>query len=848
MVLGCVQVGQAQRGGTENLPAMPDNLRDRIRFDEEDSKSYTNLTDAYLGKATFGISGKSKKKSNEYWRVFSDRDHNPVYSDDQLTAETGNFAKIGQKLYVVDERNEAIKVIGLPSDPYTDGSYEKSSVQFEGWIPKTKLLLWEQPLISENSSFEMKAFLMNLDDKELLTQFAQKGKDKDLVELYHAPDSREPVEKKQLYEVLFVFKYDPDSRRYLVANDAIIGGYGYELFWVSESRIKVWNTRLALEWNFDEDACEERSEGKGAAVFSMPQRALAYSKGEFDPGFGGRNEFLEAKDPCTDRRLGAPEVFDLKSNRYVGSVIRYPFFESRPDYYICGALTRFDPKSMIALDNWEATESQIDNKLEKGSRVNVMFVVNGQYTSRTNGAGYATLVDKVRNIFDRDTIFKGKVRVGATFFYDIKSARQPITVGPFAERSGLDEVKKAMADPKNYTAEPQIPLLYHGINEALERGSQLGETNVVIVLGGASDVFHRMVPVSNAERNPFYVSEKQVRDQVKKYNAHVLAMQVSTEGDYAMFYSEFRSHFRTKVLGEIVKQVDEDYARVAEFAEAQNLSYPQWISDNDKGQTNVRADLVKDYHLEYEVISAVDTRSDFGLNQKAIDEMVTDFAERVATKEKNMLVNLNRVVRDHSEWKSFIGSAGQEVVKSHLLQGFDDDQLRQLFLEKVQLLYTGYTPKFIKGQGEPLYQHVLFMSRQDLQEMRENIQRIKREALDARRQRKGVVDAWYGYGAAILKEDVAVLQKNYPVEKSKDLQRLLLSGVPELTQHSSMFSNFSAVEILTEGGKVGGEEIDTYLASLESKERNISELLRSANLEYRTGSYTFFWVPIEYLP
>ena len=838
----------AQRGGSEHLPAKPDNLRDRIRFDDEGSKDYTNLTNPYKAGSTFGISQRGKKRSSDYWRVFSDRDENVLYQDPGLNQAGSITASIGQKLYVLDENPNALKVLALKSDPYTDGSYDHGSVLGEGWIAKENLLLWEKPLISENSSFEMKAFLMNLNDQDLLAEFARKGKDKDLVELYHAPDAGEAVSKKQLYEVLFVFKYDSESRRYLVANDAIIGGYGYELFWVSESRIKVWNTRLALEWNFDSEACEERREGRSATVFSMPQRAIDYAAGQFDPDFGGENKFLDAKDPCSDRRLKAAEVFDPKSSRYVGSVIRYPFFESRPGYYVCGALTRFDPKSMIALDNWEATESEIDNKLEKGSRVNIMLAINGTFTSRKNAEYYADLVDQVRNSFDRDTIFKGKTRVGVTFFYDLKRGTPPLTIGPYADRAGLEEVKNAIADPQSYRSEPQIPLLYNGLNEALERGAQEGETNVLLLLGGSSDVFHRMVPVANAEKNPLYVSERELRDKIRKYNAHVMALQVDVEDEYAMFYSEFRNHFRTRVLGNIVKKVDEEYTRVAEFADAKNLSYPQWRSRDDLGVSNVRMDYVEDFHLEYAVLSAIDTRGDFSLPTKSINTLVTDFTDRIATKERNMLINLNKVVRDHSQWKSFIGSAGQEVVKSHLLQGFSDEQLKQLFLEKVQLLYTGYTPKIIEGQEHALYQQVLFMSRQDLQEMRENIQRIKREALDARRQRKGVVEAWYSYGAAILKEDVASLQKNYPVERSKDLQRLLLSGVPELTEHSSMFSRYSAVEILTEGGKVQGEDIDKYLGSLDAKERRISELLQSAKLEYRTGSYTFFWVPIEYLP
>lgn len=840
--------GVAQRGSNQYLPAKPDNLIDRVRFDEEGSKAYTNLSGPYTGDALFGMNPKSGKRSDTYWRIFSDRSGNVLFKDDKLTEPSKHKAEIGQKLYVIDESPIALKVLAMTSDPYTDGSYETAKVEMEGWIPKKKTLLWERPLISENSSFEMKAFLMNVNDRELLEEFARKGKNKDLVELYKAPDSGEPMSEKQLYEVLFVFKYDQDSRRYLVANDAVIGGYGYELFWVSESRIKVWNTRLALEWNFDESACEERLNNKAAVVFSDPARAVEYGKGEFQPDFGGKDDFLDAKDPCSDRRLPAPEVFDTKSQRYVGSVIRYPFFESRPGYYVCGALTRFDPKSMITIDNWEATESEIDNKLEKGSRVNIMFCINGSYTARKNAESYAKLIDKARNSFERDTVFQGKVRVGATIFYDHKRKTPPLTIGPFADRSGIEDVKKAVGDPKNYTAEPQIPLLYHGMNEAIERGAQEGETNVVIVLGGSSDVFHRMMPVTNAEANPFYLREQDLRSAIKKYNAHVLAVQVDTEGDYAAFYSEFRNHMRTKVLGEIVKEVDEDYARVAEFADAQNLSYPQWQAEDNTVADNVRLDVVKDYHLEYAVVSAIDTRDDFAIGSATAEDLVVDFTKRIAEKERVMLQNLYKVVRDHSEWKSFIGSAGQEVVKSHLLQGFSDDQLKQLFLEKVQLLYTGYTPKSIEGQTHHLYDQVLFMSRQDLQEMRENIQRIKREALDARRQRKGVVDAWYGYGAAILKEDIAALQKNFPVEKSKDLQRLLLSGVPELGMHSSMFSKYSAVEILTEGGKVQGEDIDAYLNGLEAKERNISELLRSANLEYRTGSYTFFWVPIEYLP
>ena len=204
------------------------------------------------------------------WVVYSDRENNKTYrSPGKNSRILISDIPFLEKFYVIDETNEYLHIIkeNNLSSRFTVSRNAKDY----GWIPKNKLLMWENCLVTANNKSLKRVILYNSGTNSI--DF-----------LYSSPKLSTVIShfSMQPPAILYVYKETPNSL--LVATNKRISNldkHGYALGWVSSQRLVRWNYPVCLEPNWDKDAVKERIKNNvEPEIFSSINKAEKFKKGK----------------------------------------------------------------------------------------------------------------------------------------------------------------------------------------------------------------------------------------------------------------------------------------------------------------------------------------------------------------------------------------------------------------------------------------------------------------------------------------------------------------------------------------------------------------------------------------
>ena len=218
------------------------------------------------------------------WSVYSDRDHNPTYTEPDSTLPEMERLSFAQQLYVLEEGGSDGDYIHVVYDPGLDGFDLSGHQKDYGWIHKSKVLLWSHCMVGEVSRIDIKALgALSIGG---LSEVLQDGA---AVACRTGPGTKFGVACPFPGKEPFVFVYksaDAGVDTYALLGRSPTMGEGQVggsmIGWVLQSELVLWGTRLALEPNWGPEACEERRVGRKARLFMDSQSARAYRDSE-DP-------------------------------------------------------------------------------------------------------------------------------------------------------------------------------------------------------------------------------------------------------------------------------------------------------------------------------------------------------------------------------------------------------------------------------------------------------------------------------------------------------------------------------------------------------------------------------------
>jgi len=309
---------------------------------------------------------KHRDKKGELWLVAGDRDDITIL-DKPNGKPSGQYLKFKETAFVIDEDKEWIK-IGVGSRE--DNKFR--NLVKSGWVKKTDVLLWPRALRNEESYVREIIFtgikLSNLSDDV---------KDFTKIKVFDSPTSLHIV-KEINFNIYYIFKEEQgrvllgttDYFSQTNAKDVLVG-------WVDTSYILRWNSRLALECNWEDPSYSQRlSDGtKRVYGFSNPISADLFSKN----GALRNEHIIWDNDPA---KSDFPKVLRSNENnqRQVGDVFRFPVLDFTHAYIKSIASIRLDEekiksepiKSFVEKNLSESTQTKI--RLEKPRVVVDMYL------------------------------------------------------------------------------------------------------------------------------------------------------------------------------------------------------------------------------------------------------------------------------------------------------------------------------------------------------------------------------------------------------------------------------------------------------------------------------------------
>ena len=199
------------------------------------------------------------KSRTREWIVFSNQADNPVY--EKATKSSAKVRKIQfmDAFYVVEEKGDWLKIATANGIK----KLKSRSIKTVGWIPKDKLLLWRNSIISEGFS--------GSGYSRALRVYGRGIRSKGPCFTYKSPDKDIRNDSIEVYELLYIYDYDEKNDMYLLGTANQISQYNIHTIkgWVNQRMVQEWNARQCFLPNDDPEAVAERqAKGINLKVFN----------------------------------------------------------------------------------------------------------------------------------------------------------------------------------------------------------------------------------------------------------------------------------------------------------------------------------------------------------------------------------------------------------------------------------------------------------------------------------------------------------------------------------------------------------------------------------------------------
>ncbi|KIO76409.1 hypothetical protein TH53_15180 [Pedobacter lusitanus] len=430
-------------------------------------------------------------KTSLPWIVFSDRDENYTTTapGGSLIMKKLNFM---EPFYVSKDENGYLKLIKYKAGmirgrKITD---KKSAISY-GWIPKSKMLLWQRSYSNQKSGYPEKSIAI-ISGKVPMTESKFYYDNTDSAFVYSSPELKKKVAKVRLHEISYIFKKSEDGKKYLIGNeDQLVTDSAKKSIygWIATDAVHNWGDRLYITPK------QIDSYDQSDSV------SLALSGVHMDPLLSANDIILRSAPVINDDGAGnftlgvASDVYNKSNNKLItinGSTLSY--------------LTYLDLRKNI-------------------HQINVIFVVDGGSPMSRYFSGLTNTIQSFENIFN-DYGKKHKVSYGAVVYRN-EAAGTLSTPGVSPDYRKLmgflsTEAKRTERFNGRITAEPVFDGVKAGLNLLKNHKN---ETNLIVLIGSTGN------ETSSAYRLT------QLTEEFARADARLLAIQLYS--DYDQLFNNF---------------------------------------------------------------------------------------------------------------------------------------------------------------------------------------------------------------------------------------------------------------------------------------------------------------------
>ncbi len=766
----------------------------------------TKMPEAYklpTGKITTSGAPVIKNTSGNYWLVYSDRDVNQTYKDQNLTVP---FNKINFKeIFIVAAQNDkAVRLVTFDIANFAVDE-DKGKVTFNanaqdaGWISKKNLLLWSVCLVDTVNNYARKAVAIKKLTNETgsITDMIRRG----VLDFYDAPDKLHANDKDvKLFQYLFIFK--EEAGMFLLGNINVVKAntITYDLYgWVSKSQVQEWTSAICLRVNFDEQAIDERDKNNiEPKFFRTEAQAIDYKEGRKADAL-----VFNYSSPSDNR----------KDNPFL---LGYPIISSStkdPAVFRTGYVTNTVDKNgkniFSALTGAELT-GKFENIKNQKEKVNIVFVIDG--AEKSFNKTLMSAIDANSSIGNTN-VTNNKYQLGAVIYNDLSCGEEeafPKIRFKTSKDNFLDNLK-TLSDKKPACEISRIagaPL-----NDALKMAADFFDnnmtTNIIIVIGNVTD--NDATKKATALKSLINKNVKMVFYQTsnkngKYYDDYTRNCQYFLEQISAAADADFKVAIekKTRKKAELICE--------GEKCKLKNSSIFGEVYFKDEGRTFTPNEINQN-------LKNLFIRLEYDLNKtKAMfDENIVGTGKDKASSQE-----------DESRMKEFQSWLIDAKISPETIQKLSTMDNYQLFIE-------GYTALKPKTAVNPIFERNLFVADKEFMKLFDMIEKVT-DAFSGSDKRTAVVAAC---------KEIIFTYKGPMDEKLKDKYSIddiynMITGLKGATVNKLFKKSLKDIQ---NDKLTPPAEIEKMYASFFRVFEGLRQLKRNELNRYEQDDQLFYWIP-----
>ncbi len=758
------------------------------------------------------------------WIAWSDRDNNYTESSPKA-GDKKVLLKFMEPVYIQSYSKGYAHIYQGELDQESDDKVFLNKAKDLGYIHMEKLLLWTQA-IRTDMNIQRKAVLMN--NLKNLGKIADNKVSIDTIRFYSDPEFKHVLpERRTLLEVLYVFDMSPSGDALLLGPEPLMSRSPEENFrilgWTEATRVIQWNTRFAIEPNFDPEAVAERS-AKGVHIVFFDNRPAAEKyrdEGVFTPNI---------RELSFDKRPTASQFFRFPVHRW-GTLEHVS---------VLGDIVTNTSKRFKAEEGLEAVQT-LQASRTAAKHINLIFVIDGTKSMEPYFSAVCnTLVEKFPAI---DTmLFDTEFSFGAVIYRDmeeglLKSCEQ-VPLSKDYIRVG-EKIKEINVYYKKDTSAHESVFL--GLQTALRMFNNPRESNILIHIGDAG----------NHPRGTEAITEEEIVKLMVQKECTYIAYQAglkSKDRAYVDFGKQTESImlkyakeiYRSQMTGVLAAS---GLNKLKEPTAMQGEEGYRYVWEEDpRGliylpcQTSGSNDPIMLTGIINQEIMAANQRKDAAL--EGIDKISQgeDMPGIMAALEKKQQND-----QKASNWDYAMSDYPMYFIDKYL-KGLTKEQL-DFFMagKRVQTYISGYTSKTSAGLKYPIYKYVIFMPLADLYVLQEKIKRLSDFPADDDL-RKAAQDFWRTLYNEITNE------KKTDSELANMDTETFNQTVFGLPVPSKTLGNIT-YRMLGDKNAVKASVFNKYIEAIQKNVQKYIEMeINRADYKYRMGNLVYVWVTDEIIP
>ena len=757
--------------------------------------------DALLKSADLGQGSGTGK----YWIAYSDRENNTTYNGPQESSGQCSSLKFNEAVRIAKIQDKFALVY---VEPNKQTVYPKISADAKscGWIPLSRLLLWNSCLANERGIYNKALLCVNLDKSRPQVENFGLG--------YLEPSEKSKYTVKLTSDMNFYYIMKREEGMVLLATQSKMDGAfsNQVLFcWAPEQSYVPWNQRSCLEptWKH-EDVEYFAAKNITADVF-------------------GNKGMTDRKISWIPFKKKESSTYDQYLYRMDGKTLRYPILDdgSSSIYNMSTFSTLGGPTGDPVNPVTDAEKIQ-EEKLKKMQHINLAIVIDGTSSMEPYYPAVKDAIKKGLEYFEKNN----KIKVGVVIYRDYADGEKGLVeIKPLTDAKNISIINNFLDSGGSYGIKSSpndktiTEAFYYGLNEACDKLSfNKEESNIILVVGDCG----------NDANDTRCASREEIIKKIVDKNIHLMGFQVRNQNisAFTSFNTQLFYIMRNSLLGHYKKldpkiKVTANEVKTGGVSEgydySANVNHQLYIGKHRFANANVNQGKMDPKKLTSHMTSAI-----------------SEFAKTIEA-QLNLVVNANKVgaimpgTKDNSADRINIDSAFVGTI-------LGDEWYEAMKGQNALVNFRGYVKKK-DASGRDFFKPVIFISMEEFDDLLKRLAPVYEAASSSQtKDRTPYIEAMK-----------ALVRSLVPGISDSDMARLsngqITAMIGGLNEAAASLKSYT-LDDLSDQRAVTAAEYLRIITDFQRKYKNLKNIRSSKSYKFvkEFNGARYYWIPIEDLP